>query len=53
MTFRGRSPGRNAAMGGLVLGTGMRSRDFTYLPGHEVPPRPAEPTEVPISWAVP
>ncbi|RKT09854.1 hypothetical protein BX285_6964 [Streptomyces sp. 1114.5] len=52
-TFRGRFPGRNAAMGGLVLGTGMRSREFTYLLVHEVPPLPAEPTEVPIPWAVP
>jgi hypothetical protein len=51
-TFRGRFPGRNAAMGGVVLGTGMRSREFTYLLVHEVPPLPAEPTEVPIPWAV-
>ncbi|MFF9392038.1 hypothetical protein [Streptomyces griseoluteus] len=52
-TFRGRFPGRNAAMGGLVLGTGMRSREFTHLLVHEVPPLPAEPTEVPIPWVVP
>ncbi|WP_073503104.1 site-specific integrase [Actinacidiphila paucisporea] len=51
--FRGRFPGRNAAMGRLVLGTGMRSREFTHLLVHEVPPLPAEPTEVPILWAVP
>lgn len=51
--FRGRFPGRNAAMGGLVLGTGMRSREFTHLLVHEVPPLPSEPTEVPIPWAVP
>jgi site-specific recombinase XerD len=52
-TFRGRFPGRNAAMGRLVLGTGMRSREFTHLLVHEVPALPAEPTEVPIPWAVP
>ncbi|MFE4874899.1 hypothetical protein [Streptomyces sp. NPDC056682] len=52
-TFRGRFPGRNAAVGGLVLGTGMRSREFTHLLVHEVPPLPAEPTEVPIPCAVP
>ncbi|MEU6676949.1 hypothetical protein [Streptomyces sp. NPDC046925] len=52
-TFRGRFPGRNAAVGGLVLGTGMRSREFTHLLVHEVPPLPAEPTEVPIPWVVP
>jgi integrase len=52
-TFRGRFPGRNGAMGRLVLGTGMRSREFTHLLVHEVPPLPAEPTEVPILWAVP
>lgn len=51
--FRGRFPGRNAAMGGLVLGTGMRRREFSHLLVHEVPPLPAEPTEVPIPWAVP
>ncbi|MFE2937311.1 site-specific integrase [Streptomyces sp. NPDC059278] len=53
VTFRGRFPGRNAAMGGVVLGTGMRSREFTYLLVHEVPTLPAEPTEVPIPWVVP
>ncbi|WP_030617088.1 integrase [Streptomyces sclerotialus] len=52
-TFRGRFPGRNAAMGGLVLGTGIRSREFSHLLVHEVPPLPAEPTEVPIPWVVP
>jgi hypothetical protein len=51
--FRGRFPGRNAAMGGLVLGTGMRSREFNHLLVHEVPPLPAEPTGMPIPWAVP
>jgi hypothetical protein len=51
--FRGRFPGRNEAMGGLVLGTGMRRREFSHLLVHEVPPLPAEPTEVPIPWAVP
>ncbi|MFE4335701.1 hypothetical protein ACFRQM_41845 [Streptomyces sp. NPDC056831] len=52
-TFRGRFPGRNAAVGGLVLSTGMRSREFTHLLVHEVPPLLAEPTEVPIPWVVP
>ncbi|MET9454583.1 site-specific integrase [Streptomyces canus] len=52
-TFRGRFPGRNAAVGRLVLGTGMRSREFTHLLVHEVPPLPSEPTEVPIPWPVP
>ncbi|MFE2936130.1 hypothetical protein [Streptomyces sp. NPDC059278] len=35
-TFRGRFPGRNAAMSGLALGTGMRNREFTHLLVHEV-----------------
>ncbi|WP_380286544.1 tyrosine-type recombinase/integrase [Kitasatospora purpeofusca] len=51
--FRGRFPGRNAAMGRLVLGTGMRSREFSHLLVHEVPPLPGEPTTVPIPWPVP
>ncbi|MFB7506237.1 site-specific integrase, partial [Streptomyces broussonetiae] len=33
--------------------TGMRSREFTHLLVHAVPPLPAEPTEVPIPWTVP
>lgn len=41
--LRSRFPGRNAAMGGLLLGTGMRSREFTHLLVHEVP-RPGSTT---------
>lgn len=50
--FRGLNPGRNAAVAKLVLASGLRRREFTYLLVHEVPPLPAQPTAVPIPLPV-
>lgn len=46
--FRGRSLGRNAAMGELVLSSGLRRREFTFLLVYEVPALPARRTAVPV-----
>ena len=39
-TFRGRETGRNAAVIGLALASGLRAREFTHLTVYEVPPLP-------------
>jgi hypothetical protein len=46
--FRGRETGRNAAVIGLALSSGLRSREFTYLTVFEVPPLPRRRTAVPV-----
>jgi integrase len=46
--FRGRETGRNAAVIGLALASGLRAREFTYLTVFEVPPLPRRRSEVPI-----
>jgi integrase len=51
--FRGLNPGRDAAAGKLVLSSGLRRREFTYLLVHEVPPLPSQPCVVPIQLPVP
>lgn len=51
--FRGLNPGRNAATARLVLASGLRRQEFTYLLVHEVPPLPRQPTGVPIRLPVP
>lgn len=52
-SFRGHDPGRNAAIARLVLASGLRRREFTYLLAPEVPPLPPEPTTLPILLPVP
>jgi integrase len=49
-SFRGRDLGRNAAMGRLVMSTGLRRRELTYLLVYEVPPLPARRTAVPVPF---
>ncbi|MDJ0463009.1 site-specific integrase [Streptomyces sp. H27-C3] len=48
-SFRGRETGRNAAVVGLALASGLRSQEFTYLTVYEVPPLPRRRTAVPVS----
>ena len=50
--FRGRDPSRNTAMAQLVLASGLRRREFTYLLVHEIPPLPPAPTAVPVPLPV-
>ncbi|MFK0256394.1 site-specific integrase [Streptomyces sp. NPDC090445] len=52
-SYRGRTLTRNAAVGDLVLSSGLRSQEFTYLLDVEVPPLPPKPTALPISFPVP
>lgn len=52
-TFRGREVGRNAAMGGLALASGLRRQEFTCLLVYEVPPLPSRRTELPILFPLP
>lgn len=47
-SFQGRQTGRNAAVVGLALATGLRAREFTYLTVFEVPPLPGRRTPVPV-----
>ena len=51
-SYRGRYLGRNAAMGGLVLASGLRRREFTHLLVYEIPPLPAARTAVPVLFPV-
>ncbi|MGW6413836.1 site-specific integrase [Streptomyces sp. NPDC055055] len=46
--FRGREGPRNAAMGGLVLSSGLRRQEFTHLTIYEVPPLPSRPRKLPV-----
>ncbi|WP_205328661.1 site-specific integrase [Glycomyces sp. YM15] len=47
-SFRGRETGRNAAVVGLALSSGLRSQEFTFLTVYEVPRMPPRRTEVPL-----
>lgn len=51
--FRGRELARNAAVGELALATGLRLQEFSFLLCYEIPALPAQPTPVPIPFAVP
>jgi site-specific recombinase XerD len=51
-SFRGRYLGRNAAMGELVLASGLRRREFTHLLVYEVPGLPARRSELPVLFPV-
>jgi len=50
--FRGWETARNAAMGGLVLATGLRRREFTHLLVYEVPALPAQRSVLPVLFPV-
>ncbi|MEU0350887.1 site-specific integrase [Streptomyces sp. NPDC006237] len=45
---RPREGARNSAMGGLVLSSGLRRKEFTHLTIYEVPPLPPRPTTLPV-----
>lgn len=47
-TFRGRETGRNAAVIGLALSSGLRLQEFSSLTVFEVPPLPRRCTAVPV-----
>jgi integrase len=51
--FHGRELARNAAVARLVLATGLRLQEFTYLLTFELPALPAAPTGAPIAFPVP
>lgn len=51
--FRGRELARNAAVGELALGTGLRLVEFSCLLVYEIPLLPARPTPAPIPFPVP
>ncbi|GGZ63754.1 integrase [Streptomyces rubiginosohelvolus] len=51
MRFRRvREGARNAAMGKLVISSGLRSQEFTHLTIYEVPPLPRHPTSIPVQF---
>lgn len=47
-SFRGRETGRNAAVIGLALASGLRAQEFTHLTVYEVPSLPARRTPIPV-----
>jgi integrase len=47
-SFRGHETGRNAAVIGLALASGLRAREFTHLTVFEVPPLPGRRTPIPV-----
>lgn len=47
-SFRGRETGRNVAVIGLALASGLRLREFTYMTVFEVPALPSRRTAVPV-----
>lgn len=51
-TFRGYETGRNAAVIGLALSSGLRASEFKYLTAFEIPPLPSRRTAVPISLPI-
>ncbi|WP_455711944.1 site-specific integrase [Streptomyces erythrochromogenes] len=51
--FRGRHLARNSAVVDLVLSSGTRLQEFTYLLACEIPPLPAAPKLVPIPFPIP
>lgn len=46
--FRGYETGRNVALVGFALSTGLRAQEFAYLTVYEVPPLPARRSSIPI-----
>ena len=55
MEYRGRELARNAVITRMVLATGLRRREFTFLLSFEVPPPPppAHPASLPLLFGVP
>ncbi|MCJ0869587.1 site-specific integrase [Streptomyces sp. AP-93] len=53
LAYRGRELTRSAAVGRMVLSSGLRSQEFTYLLVSEVPALPSRRSAVPVSFPVP
>ncbi len=51
--YRGRELARNAAIARLVLSSGLRRQEFTYLLACEIPAVPASASELPVPFGVP
>ncbi|MET7483516.1 site-specific integrase [Streptomyces sp. NPDC005538] len=51
--FRGRHLARNSAVVDLVLSSGLRLQEFTYLLVCEIPPLPTAPRLMPIPFPIP
>nr|WP_248296185.1 hypothetical protein [Streptomyces sp. S1D4-11] len=51
--YRGRHLARNSAMGELVMSSGPRLQEFSYLLVCEVPPLPVAPRLMPIAFPLP
>ena len=51
--YRGRELARNAAIARLVLSSGLRRQEFTYLLAYEIPALPASASELPVPFGVP
>ena len=51
--YRGRELARNAAVASLVLASGLRRQEFSYLLVWEVPALPARPGRLPVALGVP
>lgn len=49
-SFRGHHLGRNAAMGRLVVSSGLRSQEFTHLLRYELPPIPLRDHGIPVPF---
>jgi site-specific recombinase XerD len=47
-SFQGRETGRNAAVIGLALASGLRAQELTHLTVFEVPPLPGRRTPIPV-----
>ena len=51
--YRGRELARNAAIARLVLSSGLRRQEFTYLLACEIPALPVSASELPVPFGVP
>ncbi|MCL7429164.1 site-specific integrase [Streptomyces sp. YS415] len=53
LRYRGRELARNSAVGRMIVSSGLRSQEYTYLLVCEVPMLPSRRTAVPVSFPVP
>jgi site-specific recombinase XerD len=51
--YRGRELARNAAIARMVLASGLRRQEFTYLLACEIPALPVRASELPVPFGVP
>ena len=51
--YRGRELARNAAIARMVLASGLRRQEFTYLLVYEIPALPVRASELPVPFGVP